>query len=331
MTGVHITPVQVGNNSAGVSEVSVTVNRSSCTPGSSSEVARKIVTPRDMHRGVTITPIQPAQQKQVIEKALLKAVSKKAGKKTQSGAKTFILRSIRVSMVTSCSHLKDLIRKQLGEEIIKTDFDVGYLQGSNVIIMRNQTDVLELWSNLQKGFNTVMWCDGLFVKQSKTSTSRKRSMDSDSDDEEHSTKKTKKEEKDSAVKKCIEDLNTTHKEKYTPMQYRIWAEMKCSGLHDSMTTPPVTSMFVRAGGSTPKKATSATDTVSQAICQLASALTPKAPSVASSPANVIEYRSKCYHQLAELKNLAESSLLSEEEYSLERQAIMDTLHKLQEK
>ena len=32
------------------------------------------------------------------------------------------------------------------------------------------------------------------------------------------------------------------------MQYRIWAEMKSGGLHDSMTTPPATSMFVRAGG-----------------------------------------------------------------------------------
>ena len=33
---------------------------------------------------------------------------------------------------------------------------------------------------------------------------------------------------------------------YTPMQYRIWAEMQSGGLHDSMTTPPSTSMFVRA-------------------------------------------------------------------------------------
>ena len=63
------------------------------------------------------------------------------------------------------------------------------------------------------------------------------------------------------------------------------------------------------------------------ICQLASALTPKTPvssaAVASrvrdSPAKVIENRSKCYRQLAELKNLMESGLLSEEEYTSERQ------------
>ena len=106
-----------------------------------------------------------------------------------------------------------------------------------------------------------------------------------------------------------------------------------------MTTPPSTSMFMRAGGTTPKKAAGTNHTVSQAICQLASACTPKthltsavvASGVGDSPVKVIENRSKCYCQLAELKNLMESGLLSEEEYTSERQAVMDTLHKLKGK
>ena len=61
-----------------------------------------------------------------------------------------------------------LIRKQVGEEIIEGDFDVGYLQGNNVITMRNKEDIQELWCNLQKGSNTVIWCDGLLVQQSKS-------------------------------------------------------------------------------------------------------------------------------------------------------------------
>ena len=337
MAGVHITPVQVaGNNGAGVS---VTVN-SCIPPGSSmaqSQSGPQVTVPR---RGVTITPIQSSQPKPIIiGKALLKAASKKqTGKKAQSAAKTFVLRSINASIVTTCSHLKALIRKQVGEEIIKGDFDVGYLQGNNVITMRNKEDIQELWYNLQRGSNIVIWCDGLLVQQSKT-THKRPSLDSDSDDEaQPSTKKTKKEEKDSAVKKCIADLNAAHKEKYTPMQYRIWAEMKSGGLHDSMTTPPATSMFVRAEGTTPKKPASSNDPMSHAICQLASALTSNTPSattvagrVGDSPAKVIESRSKCYRQLAELKNLMESGLLSEEEYTSERQAIMDTLHKLKGK
>ena len=84
--------------------------------------------------------------------------------------------------------------------------------------------------------------------------------------------------------------------------------MKAGGLHDSMTIPPETSMFSRAGGTTPKKPTTVNDTMSQAICQIASALTPKSipatvtSRVVDSPAKVIENRSKCYRQLAELKN-----------------------------
>ena len=50
--------------------------------------------------------------------------------------------------------------------------------------------------------------------------------------------------------------------------------MKCGELHDSITNPPTTSVFVRAGGTTPKRDISVGDTMSKAICQLASALTP---------------------------------------------------------
>ena len=113
MAGVHITPVYVaGNNGAGVS---VKVN-SCIPPGSSmaqSQSGTQVAVPR---RGVTITRIQ-------------------TGEKAQSATKTFVLRGINASTVTTCSHLKALIRKQVGEEIIKGDFDVGYLQGSNVITM----------------------------------------------------------------------------------------------------------------------------------------------------------------------------------------------------
>ena len=86
---------------------------------------------------------------------------------------------------------------------------------------------MELWSNLIKGSNTVIWCDGLVVKQSKdtTASGRKRpSLDSDGDAEESAL--LRKDERDSTVKKYIDELSAAHKEIYTPMQYRIWAEMK---------------------------------------------------------------------------------------------------------
>ena len=45
------------------------------------------------------------------------------------------------------------------------NFDVGYMQGTNVVNVRNQDDVLEIWANVKKGAS-VTWCDGM-KKQNK--------------------------------------------------------------------------------------------------------------------------------------------------------------------
>ena len=114
------------------------------------------------------------------------------------------------------------------------------------------------------------------------------------------------------------------------MQFRIWAEMIAGGVHSSYDEHPNTSMFQRAGGvGTKKKATPATATnvLSEAITQLSSALSPRPTPVNSgrSPAKIIENRSKCYKQLAELNSLVQQGVLSEDESSTEREAIMNIL------
>ena len=50
--------------------------------------------------------------------------------------------------------------------------------------------------------------------------------------------------------------------------------------------------------------------------------------VGTSPAKLIDNRSKCYKQLADLNSLKQSGLLSDSEYASEREAIMSTLKKL---
>ena len=123
MAGVHITPVQVRSSgtTTGVSGVSVTVN--SCLSPASSMAPGQSATPHvAARRGVTITPLKSSQPKPIIAKSLLKAVGKKeTGKKNSIGSKTFVLRCINASTVNTCSHLKALIRKQVGGEINKND------------------------------------------------------------------------------------------------------------------------------------------------------------------------------------------------------------------
>ena len=131
------------------------------------------------------------------------------------------------------------------------------------------------------------------------------------------------------MKEAIEELKQCHSG-YTPMQYRIWAEMYVGGVHPSLDQAPKSTMFIRAGGgSAPKKR----DSVADAVSQIAVALSPKVSSnggdgTSGSPAKVIENRSKCYKQLSELKNLKMSGLLSDAEYDVEREAIMNVLNKL---
>lgn len=112
------------------------------------------------------------------------------------------------------------------------------------------------------------------------------------------------------------------------MQYRIWAESIHGGVHESRNEPPATSMFCRAGGtSTTSKKSS--DSMSAAISQLASALSPKSAAGSTctsvTTGSIIDNRSKCYKQLSELKHLYETGLMSEAEYTMEREAVMNTL------
>ena len=55
--------------------------------------------------------------------------------------------------------------------------------------------------------------------------------DVDSGDEDNPPSKSKED----CVQKIVDDLKKQHGEKYTIMQYRIWAETVNGGMHKSMT------------------------------------------------------------------------------------------------
>ena len=58
--------------------------------------------------------------------------------------------------------MKMLIREQLNEDIVTEDFDIGFVNGSSVIRIRNKEDLSDVWSALRKpGNKMTLWCDGL--------------------------------------------------------------------------------------------------------------------------------------------------------------------------
>lgn len=111
-----------------------------------------------------------------------------------------------------------------------------------------------------------------------------------------------------AVEDTVKELKQLHSGGYTPMQYRM-AEMVHGSLHSSMEELPTSTMFVRCGKGKSKQKSGSDDTLSNAISQLASALSPPAGRVSTpigirtSPAKLIDTRSKCYKQLSDLNNL----------------------------
>lgn len=69
--------------------------------------------------------------------SLLKAY----GKGTRKDPKTFTLRDVCTAAISSCAQLKREIQSQLKDDIIKGDFDVGFMQASTLVSMRSTHDL----------------------------------------------------------------------------------------------------------------------------------------------------------------------------------------------
>ena len=276
--------------------------------------------------GVVVTPLRPQP---VIEKVLIKVCSRS----NKKDSKMFTLRNIILSNSSSVENLKGIIKTQLGDEIC-SNFDVGYLQGSSAVYLRSREDLSEVWSNIQKGTNVILWCDGL-KKVGNKKTIKELSSDDELEEVQSIKKKRRKsQEREDLVDETIKELKTKYGATYTPMQYRIWAEMCSAGVHTSRDNPPATTMFLRAGGGTAsakKKSISTGETVSCALTELTSVLIPQlsgSGSTMNSPAKLIDSRTKCYKQLSDIKNLLESGVLSTGEYNSEKAVILKMLKKL---
>ena len=122
------------------------------------------------------------------------------------------------------------------------------------------------------------------------------------------------------------------------MQLCIWAEMIAADMHRSIDDPPNTTMFMRAGGAIPYQKKSVqqspiTQALTEAAIAISTALSPSPgmqlnQGTGTSPAKVIDSRSKLYKQLSELQNLKTSGILTEEEYTTEKESVMTLLKQL---
>ena len=247
--------------------------------------------------------------------------------------KTFTIRNVNTTSIQSIEDLKFLIKDRFSDDI-KTIFDVGYIQGTNVIRIRSKEDLLETWAEIRKSKNTSLWCDGLI--ESSTSSKRKRKLVLEDEDEDEQPRK--KRNTDEKVQEVVNDLKNKHGSKYSVMQLRIWAELLVSELYFSLEDPPHNnSMFEKVGTGGNRKISKADSPVARVVAEAASAIShalsgskigQPVAAAGHSPAKLIESRSKLYKQLSELQNLKSMGVLDDIEYLTEKETIMDLLHQL---
>ena len=155
-------------------------------------------------------------------------------------------------------------------------------------------------------------CDDLASKPS-----HKRASNVDADEATSTrAKKKKTQERDDRVQEMFDELKQVHSNKYTTGYMDKWWDALVSN----------TSMFNRAGGTAatpPKKDQPAavTQALADAATTIASALSPSVSSNPSSPARVLDQRSK---QLSELCSLYSSGILNAE-YETEKECILGLL------
>lgn len=146
---------------------------------------------------------QTQQQAQKLDKVLIKVACKSNSKEV----KTFTVRDVDLDSVQSLNDLKVLIKDKLRDDLRKT-FDVGYIQGTNVIRVRSAEDMVEMWSEIKKPRSTTsLWCDGLIDSNPKKK-SRRRLLSDDSDDDLPHPKSKKRMDKQEEVQEIVDNLKS---------------------------------------------------------------------------------------------------------------------------
>lgn len=175
--------------------------------------------------------------------------------------------------------LRDEVLEQLGKKVVKFDlsFEIGYLSGARRINFNEKDDIkCELKYIKLKG--KTLWCEGL--PERSLNSNEVLTVDSDSDNDRMPPKKRRKTDEKTALDAKVHRIDTlanklkeTYGEKYTKVQYKLWAEALDVKKHDSEDVPPPGPIW----GNVKVRKSAANDSVTE----MASAFTHMAKTVAS--------------------------------------------------
>ena len=224
------------------------------------------------------------------------------------------------SVMSIRTQLLDELKDQLPDSI---SFNVGYFEGQQhtKMLIANKDDIKAMYTKYPRG-EITLWCDGR-QDESSGRTKRKR-------DEQLSTKYNEREEE---VEQIFKDLKERHGEKLELPKLRLWARMIASNLHESLDDPPNIPAFY---GSTIKKSrqeSSLTDALSGAACAFAQAVTQRNDTCNIEKQRIpqekiTKLRLNNLKQLRYIKQLYDDNILTETEYTEQKQNILHVIQTL---
>ncbi len=216
-----------------------------------------------------------------------------------------------------------------------TDFQIGFFEPPNNTKrwLVDQRDLDTMYSRCHTGAKMTLWCERRVSGMPENSTS-------DRENELPAPKKTKREQTEADTDEAFQQLREKHPKMEGP-KLRLWAKLIQSGRHESYDTPPQIPLITGAPAPAKPKKDSFAEALTGAVTTIAQALQP--PKVLGSPVAQTcsgEQRNKvsplkkttircsCLEDLKKLKELLEDGVLTETEFTEEKQQILTTLKSL---
>lgn len=150
---------------------------------------------------------------------------------------TYILRNATKAKVATPQLLQKELLYQFGNKIIssKQILSVGFMKSGSKVTIRSSADLDDVWQHALKGENITFWCLGTRgVNHGGSSDSTE--SDNELEIVERAPKiKNKRssffDEKSRRIDKMVTALKTKHGDRFTTIQYRLWAETLDVGTH----------------------------------------------------------------------------------------------------
>jgi hypothetical protein len=267
---------------------------------------------------------------------------------------SFNVRDLQPSHIESTLVLKNEIARQCKNAHVDIDADIGYFEKDHKWVFNCEKDLTEFLKLVKDGKAAkryTLWIHGSgeVPKRKRAAVTSTESQvclsevsdnsDSEADMNVISTKKRHKkktalENKNKRVEDIIKNLKDGHTDKYTAIQFRLWAETIDIGTYSSYEECLQIPMFrqkhskATGGGTLNEAITDIAASISVALRSKGSASSKALPKSCTSPFKAVNVQTKYLHQLKDLHALYETGGITENEYQNLKIPILENMKAL---